>query len=301
MGWGQHSCRGAPPGRWWQAGQWSGRKLWNCRAAPILAAGSWVTPGTSRPLSGPASFLKMGPGHLREATRDSGEQTPRLAQAGLPTWAAGSLAGPVPAALPQAPRAEHPRPGPCGVRAASAPASAGLEHSRRTPAAAAPRPKAEEAWGQPGGTVRPLAAPLTPEGHEDGEEHGGRVVKEVAGAGRGAGGAHLPVAAGLVTQGAHGDVVSLVTHLHAAREGRLSSPRATGRDASWRPSGSAKALLLHHGDTVRSVSRWPLCPCPSLPPGKPHRGGTHAASPTRSRQRSRHRRLHVPQEFERGS
>lgn len=59
--------------------------------------------------------------------------------------------------------------------------------------------------------------PLTPEGHKHREEDGGRVVKEVTGTGCGTGRAHLPVAAGLVTQGTHGDIVSLVTHLHAAR------------------------------------------------------------------------------------
>jgi hypothetical protein len=63
-----------------------------------------------------------------------------------------------------------------------------------------------------------LQGPLTPEGHEDGEEDGGRVVKEVTGTGCGAGRAQLPVAAGLVTERAHGDIVFLVTHLHAARE-----------------------------------------------------------------------------------
>lgn len=60
---------------------------------------------------------------------------------------------------------------------------------------------------------------LTPEGHEDREEHRGGVVEEVAGPGRGARRAHLPVAAGLVAQRAHGDIVPLVTHLHAGREG----------------------------------------------------------------------------------
>lgn len=76
-------------------------------------------------------------------------------------------------------------------------------------------------WG--GGTR------LTPEGHEDGEEDSGGVVEEVAGAGRGARRAHLPVAAGLVTQRAHGDVVSLVTHLHAGRKGAAQSHLADGQ------------------------------------------------------------------------
>ena len=71
-------------------------------------------------------------------------------------------------------------------------------------------------------------ARLTPEGHEDGEEDSGGVVEEVAGAGRGARRAHLPVAAGLVTQRAHGDVVSLVTHLHAGTEGAAQSPDGQG-------------------------------------------------------------------------
>ena len=40
---------------------------------------------------------------------------------------------------------------------------------------------------------------LTPKGHEDGEEDGGRVVEQIAGSGRPTGGAQLPVAAGFVT------------------------------------------------------------------------------------------------------
>lgn len=59
--------------------------------------------------------------------------------------------------------------------------------------------------------------PLTPEGHEDGEEDGGRVVKEVAGPGRPAGFLQFPVVTGSVTQRAHGDVVPGVADLHAVK------------------------------------------------------------------------------------
>lgn len=64
--------------------------------------------------------------------------------------------------------------------------------------------------------------PLTPEGHEDGEEDSGRVVKKMAGPGRAACGLQLPVAASTVTQWAHGDVVSRITNLHAAWEKNIS-------------------------------------------------------------------------------
>ena len=56
---------------------------------------------------------------------------------------------------------------------------------------------------------------LTPKGHEDGEEDGGWVVEEVAGAGGSTGCGELPVAACSVTQRTHGDVVPGVTDLHA--------------------------------------------------------------------------------------
>lgn len=87
---------------------------------------------------------------------------------------------------------------------------------------------------------------LTPEGHEDREEDSGWVVEEVAGPGRGARRAHLPVAACLVTQRTHGDIVSLVTHLHAGRE------RAT---ASAGP-GRTGAPLAHVARMPRWEPRW---------------------------------------------
>lgn len=59
---------------------------------------------------------------------------------------------------------------------------------------------------------------LTPEWHEDGEEHCGVVVKDPAGAGVGAGGAQLPVGALVVTQGTHGEVLTLVADLITAEE-----------------------------------------------------------------------------------
>lgn len=57
--------------------------------------------------------------------------------------------------------------------------------------------------------------PLTPQRHEDGEENGGRVVKQVAGPRGGTRRAQLPVAAHAVTQRTHGDVVHCVADLHA--------------------------------------------------------------------------------------
>lgn len=58
----------------------------------------------------------------------------------------------------------------------------------------------------------------TPEGHEDGEEHGGVVVKDPAGTSMGAGSAQLPVGTLEVTQGTHGEVLTLVTNLITAEE-----------------------------------------------------------------------------------
>lgn len=55
---------------------------------------------------------------------------------------------------------------------------------------------------------------LTPQGHEDGEENGGWVVKQVAGSGCATRSHKLPVAAGTVTQWTHGDVVPGITDLH---------------------------------------------------------------------------------------
>ena len=58
---------------------------------------------------------------------------------------------------------------------------------------------------------------LTPEGHKDGEEDGGWVVKEVAGSSCAARCHQLPVAAGAVTQRTHGDVVPVITDLHTGK------------------------------------------------------------------------------------
>lgn len=54
---------------------------------------------------------------------------------------------------------------------------------------------------------------LTPQGHEDGEEDGGRVVEEVRGSGGAAGGAEVPEVTRSITQGTHGEVQTLVAHL----------------------------------------------------------------------------------------
>lgn len=66
---------------------------------------------------------------------------------------------------------------------------------------------------------------LTPQSHEYGEENGGRVVEQVAGPSRSTGRAELPVAAHSVAQGAHGDVVSWVADLHAAKQDTPVSAR----------------------------------------------------------------------------
>ena len=57
---------------------------------------------------------------------------------------------------------------------------------------------------------------LTPQGHEDREEDGGWVVKQVAGSRRAAGYAQVPVAADPITHRAHDDTLPVVTDLHAA-------------------------------------------------------------------------------------
>lgn len=59
---------------------------------------------------------------------------------------------------------------------------------------------------------------LTPEGHEDGEEHGSIVVKDPAGTSMGAGSTQLPVGTLEVTQRTHGEVLTLVTDLITAEE-----------------------------------------------------------------------------------
>lgn len=60
---------------------------------------------------------------------------------------------------------------------------------------------------------------LTPEGHEDGEEDSGWVVKQVASSGCTTRCHQLPVAAGTVTQRTHGDVVPGITNLHTDNTG----------------------------------------------------------------------------------
>lgn len=57
----------------------------------------------------------------------------------------------------------------------------------------------------------------TPEGHEDGEEHGGRVVKEMAGTRRATRCAQMPVVTCPIAEGTHSEVLILVTHLLAGR------------------------------------------------------------------------------------
>lgn len=59
---------------------------------------------------------------------------------------------------------------------------------------------------------------LTPESHEDGEENRSRVVKQVTGSSSGTGRAEVPVITELVTQGAHGEGIALVTHLPAVTD-----------------------------------------------------------------------------------
>lgn len=113
-----------------------------------------------------------------------------------------------------------------------------------------------EAAAPPWATV--WGAPLTPKGHEDREEDGGGVVEEVAGARRGAGRAHLPVAAGLVTQRAHGDVMSLVTHLHAGRQGQRGDGHPLG--AAW----AATRVPGPFPASARWTRSWALLPGPSL-------------------------------------
>lgn len=61
---------------------------------------------------------------------------------------------------------------------------------------------------------------LTPEGHEDGEENGGWVVKQMAGSSCTTCCHQLPVAAGTVAQRTHGDVVPVITNLHTGKTGK---------------------------------------------------------------------------------
>lgn len=62
---------------------------------------------------------------------------------------------------------------------------------------------------------------LTPEGHEDGEEDGGWVVKQMAGSSCTTCCHQLPVAAGTVAQRTHGDVVPVITDLHTRKRGKM--------------------------------------------------------------------------------
>lgn len=59
---------------------------------------------------------------------------------------------------------------------------------------------------------------LTPQRHEDGEEDGCGVVKEVRGSGGATGRAEPPEVAGSVTQGTHSEIETLITHLLAEGE-----------------------------------------------------------------------------------
>lgn len=70
---------------------------------------------------------------------------------------------------------------------------------------------------------------LTPQRHEDGEEDGGGVVEEVRSSGGAAGGAEVPEVTGSVTQGTHGEIETLVTHLLTeGGENQYLSLRAPG-------------------------------------------------------------------------
>lgn len=85
---------------------------------------------------------------------------------------------------------------------------------------------------------------LTPQSHEDGEEDSGGVVKQVTGPRGSTGGAQFPVAAHLVTQRTHGDVVLRVTDLHASND---TSHRYT-------PTTSCLPLPSRWGsDSVRTI------------------------------------------------
>ena len=55
----------------------------------------------------------------------------------------------------------------------------------------------------------------TPEGHEDSEEDGGRVVEQVGCAGGATGSGQVPVVTHSVTQRTHREVLLLITHLQA--------------------------------------------------------------------------------------
>jgi len=57
----------------------------------------------------------------------------------------------------------------------------------------------------------------TPEGHEDGKEHGGWVVKEMAGTRCATRCAQMPVITCPITEGTHSEVLILITHLLAGR------------------------------------------------------------------------------------
>lgn len=61
----------------------------------------------------------------------------------------------------------------------------------------------------------------TPESHEDGEEDSGWVVKQVASSSCTTRCHQLPVAAGVVAQRTHGDVVPRITNFHTGKQGRM--------------------------------------------------------------------------------
>lgn len=64
---------------------------------------------------------------------------------------------------------------------------------------------------------------LTPESHEDGEEDCGGVVKQVASSSGGTCRAEVPVVTELVTQGAHGEGIALITHFFTMNDKCTSS------------------------------------------------------------------------------
>ena len=80
---------------------------------------------------------------------------------------------------------------------------------------------------------------LTPEGHENWEEHGGRVVEQVGDFGEEARIAQRPILAQFVAQRAHGDVsaADLHTETDAKMEGKAGS-------------------LVPHISTLKQTPRW---------------------------------------------
>lgn len=66
----------------------------------------------------------------------------------------------------------------------------------------------------------------TPEGHEDGKEDSGWVVKEVASTGSATGCAQVPIIAATITKRAHSEVLFLITHLQTETKIRQRTYRS---------------------------------------------------------------------------